>query len=228
MRRLLLAAAALASVARADDHQCSTDWCTSPGLLGHDDCWAGSEDEPCSCSTGEARETGQTQENFGVTYYEYTCCVDGDAVGEECGDFGALVQDDCSQDRCRSPNGEGGYDCWAGSAGEACACSAGEARETGQTVDYDGTKYYEYTCCIHGSNVGEECGDNTHESAAAVMGILAIIVFCACLVCGVALGVAKLVDQCGCCNNAANPYQQQQQQGGAMELMNPTETSYGY
>mgnify|MGYP001336284636 CR=1 FL=1 len=136
--------------------------------------------------------------------------------------------DDCSPDRCTSPDGQGGYDCWAGSESEACTCSKGDARETGQKIEYDGTTYYEYTCCRHGKNIGESCGDNVHESAAAVLGSIVIIVFFAGLVCGVALGIAKVVDSGRCrCGDTANPYagvqQQQQQQGGAMEL-NP----YGY
>ena len=51
------------------------------------DCWAGSDSEPCSCSRGEARETGVTTEgDDGKTYYQYTCCISGSTDGEECGD----------------------------------------------------------------------------------------------------------------------------------------------
>ena len=88
--------------------------------------------------------------------------------------FGA----DCSTEWCRSPDGDDGHDCWAGSEDEACKCSKGEARLTGETGKYDGTKYYEYTCCEadDGTNVGEECGD--YEEDAAWWVVLLIVFFC--------------------------------------------------
>ena len=69
---------------------CSTQWCSSPGgASGSNDCWAGSTNEPCSCSRGQARPTGQTTNYQGITYYQYTCCVGGSNVGEQCGDYRA-------------------------------------------------------------------------------------------------------------------------------------------
>ena len=75
----------------------------------------------------------------------------------------------CSQAWCTSTDGHEGYDCMAGTPGEACTCSQGTAKETGY-VDYgcdgeeseDGEVHcYEYTCCTDGSGQGEECGDCT-------------------------------------------------------------------
>lgn len=68
--------------------ECSQDRCTSPSTdEGSKDCWAGSPKEPCTCSEGEARETGAQTEYKGETYFEYSCCDGGSNVGEECGNF---------------------------------------------------------------------------------------------------------------------------------------------
>jgi len=66
---------------------CNKDWCTSPDTIGGYDCWAGSSVEPCTCSTGKAKETGESGEYMGQTYYEYVCCTDESGTGEQCGDF---------------------------------------------------------------------------------------------------------------------------------------------
>ena len=72
------------------DPYCSQMWCTSDGGdYEHHDCWAGSPGEPCTCSQGEARETGATHHDGQHNYYEYTCCTVGSGRsgrGEECGD----------------------------------------------------------------------------------------------------------------------------------------------
>ena len=65
---------------------CSQAWCTSPDGDGGHDCWAGSSSEECSCSEGEAKETGAEHHDGDNTYYEYTCCTDGSGEGPECGD----------------------------------------------------------------------------------------------------------------------------------------------
>ena len=65
----------------------------------------------------------------------------------------------CSSTLCTSPNGWGGYDCWAGSPTEACTCSSGTAKATGETTEYMGQTYYLYTCCSDGSGTGEQCGE---------------------------------------------------------------------
>ena len=64
----------------------------------------------------------------------------------------------CSTAACTSPDGLGGYDCWAGTAHEACTCSSGEARVTNTKVLF-GITYYQYACCTGGVNVGQYCGD---------------------------------------------------------------------
>ena len=66
---------------------CNKDHCTSPDAIGGYDCWAGSSVEPCTCSEGKAKETGESGEYMGQTYYEYVCCTDGSGTGEQCGDF---------------------------------------------------------------------------------------------------------------------------------------------
>ena len=62
--------------------ECSQEWCTSD----YDDCWAGTSDEACTCSNGQARLTGESYDDGDTTVYEYTCCTSGPTVGEECGD----------------------------------------------------------------------------------------------------------------------------------------------
>ena len=48
----------------ADWSKCYDDSaCTSPGLWGTQDCWAGSHHEPCTCSRGKAKPTGVTSEH---------------------------------------------------------------------------------------------------------------------------------------------------------------------
>ena len=68
----------------------ASEECTSDGGdYEHHDCWAGSPGEPCTCSQGEARETGATHHDGQHNYYEYTCCTVGSGRsgrGEECGD----------------------------------------------------------------------------------------------------------------------------------------------
>jgi hypothetical protein len=67
---------------------CSEDRCRSPGSDTKFNCWAGTEDERCTCSQGTAKLTGKTVvwEVDNRRYYEYSCCTDGSGVGEECGD----------------------------------------------------------------------------------------------------------------------------------------------
>ena len=55
-----------------DDENCSREWCTkTTDHSGYwNDCWAGTPGEKCTCSRGEARETGNTHEDDGYTYCE--------------------------------------------------------------------------------------------------------------------------------------------------------------
>ena len=68
----------------------------------------------------------------------------------------------CDYDRCRSPDGTGGVDCWGG-AWKGCLCSSGRAnvevtgRETSQTTD--GNTYHRFACCDDPGGVGVRCGD---------------------------------------------------------------------
>jgi len=153
---------------RAQDEEtdlssCTATACTSPDGEGGFDCWAGSAIEPCTCSSGEARPTGETAWYFGTLYHEYTCCTNASIAGitgEQCGVY-QMREDasNCAQDFCTSPDLFGLRDCWAGSKIEPCTCSGGRlAKVTGDTTWFLGTKYYEYTCCSDGSGTGEKCG----------------------------------------------------------------------
>ena len=66
---------------------CSDDWCESPNGNGGHDCYAGAWNEPCHCTNGGAKLSGETVEYKGNTYYKYTCCTGGSNVGYECGDY---------------------------------------------------------------------------------------------------------------------------------------------
>jgi hypothetical protein len=161
---------------------CTATACTSPDGAGGFDCWAGSAIEPCTCSSGEARPTGETQWFFGTLYHEYRCCTNASIAGitgEQCGVY-QMRQDasNCAQDFCTSPDLFGLRDCWAGSTVEPCTCSGGRlAKVTGDTTWFLGTKYYEYTCCSDGSGTGEKCGafSGAARAVAVSRAVLAIL-----------------------------------------------------
>jgi len=97
MPRLPLALCLLARGAAAQNStatECSQSWCTSPDGYGGDDCWAGSYEERCTCSQGEAviEPSDATLCVDGIVEYEYTCCVHLDdnthADGERCANVG--------------------------------------------------------------------------------------------------------------------------------------------
>jgi hypothetical protein len=170
-------------VVRAQDlSSCTATACTSPDGAGGFDCWAGSAIEPCTCSSGEARPTGETAWFFGTLYHEYTCCTNASIAGitgEQCGVY-QMREDasNCAQDFCTSPDLFGLRDCWAGSEIEPCTCSGGRlAKVTGDTTWFLGTKYYEYTCCSDGSGTGEKCGafSGAARAVAVSRAVLAIL-----------------------------------------------------
>lgn len=56
---------------------------------------------------------------------------------------------ECSDDRCRSSDGAGGHDCWAGGL-DPFACADGNVPLHAKQVSWDSTKgipYIKYTCC---------------------------------------------------------------------------------
>ena len=124
------------------------------------------------------------------------------------------IGEGCSQAWCTSPNGDGGYDCWAGSDSEECSCSEGKAKETGERLESGGTTYYEYTCCNDGSGHGEECGDCcTDVGLIILIVVLSVVGFVMCATCG---GVAICYfAKCAC----FAPGPQQQQPGMEMVQM---------
>ena len=180
---------------------CDDSMCSSWG----DDCCA-PDGEEASCYGGYSpvRFTGSEAYCWGYDNGLYTCCT---------GDYD--VSDGyCSQAWCTSPNGDGGYDCWAGSDSEECSCSEGKAKETGERSEYDGTTYYEYTCCTDGSGHGEECGDCcTDVGLIILIVVLSVVGFVMCATCG---GVAICYfAKCAC----FAPGPQQQQPGMQMVQM---------
>ena len=77
--------------------------------------------------------TGKTTAFQGKTWKEYTCCP-GSLSG-------------CATDKCTSPDGQGGQDCWAGN-GEPFTCQTGFIpKMTGQTAPSGGKTWHEYKCC---------------------------------------------------------------------------------
>jgi len=68
---------------------CSPSRCTSSDGYGGHDCWAGNNGDECTCSEGDARETGKSVRYLGDTYYQYTCCTTGGDrnQGNKCGDI---------------------------------------------------------------------------------------------------------------------------------------------
>ena len=59
------------------------------------------------------------------------------------------TQTSCTDDKCTSADGKGGYDCWAGH-GDPFSCSDGyTSQKTGRTTvwEEDGKTYQEYECC---------------------------------------------------------------------------------
>ena len=149
-------------------------YCTSPGNDPREnrlyDCNAGTRVEPCTCSTGSARLTGTVVHSSGARLYSYTCCTSeiyGTNDGEQCGDYRYPTSHPsyCHVGEtgwCTSPDGNGGYDCWAGTRDEPCTCSEGHARLTGRTTVINNVTRYHYNCCrgrSSGTNDGVECGD---------------------------------------------------------------------
>ena len=58
------------------------------------------------------------------------CCVEG-----------------CDESKCRSSDGRGGFDCWAGN-GDPFSCADGlSAKKSGDQRDFNGLTYEHYTCC---------------------------------------------------------------------------------
>ena len=61
------------------------------------DCWAGNE-EPFACADGyESIVSEETMQEGGLTWHKYTCLPPGH----------------CNSNKCTSPDGRGGHDCWA-------------------------------------------------------------------------------------------------------------------
>ena len=63
------------------------------------------------------------------------CCVEG-----------------CDESKCRSSDGQGGYDCWAGNYDPFVCADGLTPKKTGETHEWQGLTYEGYTCC---SSYGE-------------------------------------------------------------------------
>ena len=148
----------------------------------------------CDGYTPSRRWTWQSEfdgyKDDGVEYDDAACSFTAGASASY-SDVAAAAGYECSQAYCTSPSDDGGYDCWAGSEGEPCTCSEGEARETGSTLEWEGQTYYDYTCCLSGNNVGEQCGDYTGgELVAVIIFLLFVLCLIGCVV-GVCLCICK-------------------------------------
>ena len=108
--------AATSSTVSPTIYNCSSAWCTSPDGYGGYDCWAGTSDEGCTCSQGEARETHV----YSGSYYQYECCLSdsyGWNDGKYCGVYGANTKGQSS------PSSSSSYAA-AGVPLPAAACAA--------------------------------------------------------------------------------------------------------
>jgi len=106
----------------------------------------------------------------------------------------------CSQKLCTSPDGNGGFDCWAGGGGEPLTCRDGyHVSKTGNQVNYQGMRFVEYTCCSEDSEHSSStsscrrlwCGSSAGAwalggSALAVGGVLGVILLAPTLLKGAA------------------------------------------
>ena len=126
---------------------CRSDICVDDG---NDCCDAGNESTGCSLN-GYVVTRVSSPNSTTTCENHYHCCFNSTEKD-------LYEKDFCSKHYCRSPDRGRGYDCYAGTWAEPCICSKGSARETGATIHFDGLKYYEYTCCMYGSNEGRECG----------------------------------------------------------------------
>lgn len=181
------------------DNTCSEDYCDK-SKQGQP-CWI-SKSEKCACSRGRPKIVDGAEAVYdGNTYYKYTCCT-GDAPeisdSEYCAADGSSSASSssnrhkdkggdlsCSGQYCTSPGANGGHDCWAGSEHEPCTCSKGAAMETGNSGEYEGRTYYEYTCCTGGNEDdydGEECGDFEGGGGLGVV-LIILLLGCACGCC---------------------------------------------
>ena len=148
---------------------CSPMWCTSPNGRGGYNCWAGTPNEPCTCSKGKAKETGRSVvwDVDGKTYYEYVCCTDGSGTGEQCGEYVVstpYLSGECRSDICTDIGG----DCCAPS-GEARGCSLPR-----YSVYDGGTSSYSI-CWIHGSSAVYQCCLSQPSSGITSNGLHSII-----------------------------------------------------
>ena len=153
---------------------------------GRDEDCCGTDSGDVGCDDGyylSVWHDGEPQMPSNCVWNDGTCCT----------------PNECSDAYCTSPNGIGGYDCWAGSTTEPCSCSSGwSARMTGTTTTSGGVTYYQYSCCsseARGRNTGPECGDYEGDdgaAAAASAGIIIIIVVVV-VVIGVGIGVTACV-----------------------------------
>ena len=110
----------------------------------------------------------------------------------------------CYTDWCTSPDGHGGYDCWAGSSAEPCTCMEGKAKETGKSLEHEGRTYYGYACCKddgtnNGTLTGEHCGDfkggDSKKEYNEVVGGIVTLIFAI----GFGIGIWFCCRRCGCC-----------------------------
>ena len=113
-------------------------------------CWGNPEDDiggfgaAFDCAEGfTSKKTGKMMMGSnGRNYEEYTCCV-----LESNMQFDPDEVEQCDDSKCRSPDSQAGYNCWAGN-GESFDCAQGfMAKKTRSTFNVEGSSWQEYTCC---------------------------------------------------------------------------------
>lgn len=83
----------------------------------------------------------------------------------------------CTESRCSSPDGQGGYDCYApASRGEECSCTQGSARVL-SVFDWEDTQLYHYSCCDSGPTDGPSCGYTSPPSPLVPLLIVAGVLY---------------------------------------------------
>jgi surface protein len=143
----------------SSDEFCSSTFCTSPNGSGGYDCWAGSRTEPCTCSAGAAKETGESMQHMGQTYYLYTCCTDGSGTGEQCGTFSG---DTCSSSGSINVSSScSEYNCFDGAhiVGADISCDTGfsEAQCAEKCCSQHNCNGFDYSAIDHGWGAGRCC-----------------------------------------------------------------------
>ena len=86
-----------------------------------------------------------------------------------------IEQPECSESHCRSPDGEGGFDCiYCARVGERASCAEGFLPKEGKALTHPSLGVcYEFTCCAP-----LEVEDKTAETAGKIVAVVLMLVAC--------------------------------------------------